>query len=233
MDAGSGIPTDGLAMSFHFPQERYINPQELRTLFDHTQGVVLSQVSVLCRLQPTTIQNWIKRGLVPSPVRKRYDLRTVSRILLVALLHNCLPLGHIAFLLACINGETEEREDDLLPEDELYQLLYLAIVYTEDNEISTSFGDTREMQSRLSQLLPIQHLDAVVQHRVVPILAVMLIAYVSVEQQKRAMMAIEHLREEYPDVASSFVKGESCLRSSVADVRKAPGKESGESHKMP
>ena len=212
MDIGSGIPPDGSAMCFRFAQEPFIDPKELRSIFAHTQGIVLSQVSALSGLQPTTIQNWIKRGLVPSPVRKRYDERTVSRILIVGLLHNCLPLGQVAFLLACINGDTETREDDLVPEEDLYQLLYQSIMMMEASEISVSFSDSLDMQNRLFHMLPIQHLDNAVKRRVVSVLVVMLIAYISAEQQRRALLAIEQLRAEYADVSSSFMQKEACAR---------------------
>ena len=38
-------------------------------------GIVLSKVSGITGLEPYTVQNWVKRGFLPPPQRKRYTLR--------------------------------------------------------------------------------------------------------------------------------------------------------------
>ena len=37
-------------------------------------GLTLSQVSSITGLETHTIQNWVKRGFLPSPVNKRYNM---------------------------------------------------------------------------------------------------------------------------------------------------------------
>ena len=44
-------------------------------------GMVLSQVTDLTGLEPYTVQNWVKRGFLPPPVRKRYSRRQLCRII--------------------------------------------------------------------------------------------------------------------------------------------------------
>ena len=49
-------------------------------------GVVLSQVTDLTGLEPYTVQNWVKRGFLPPPVRKRYSRRQLCRIININML---------------------------------------------------------------------------------------------------------------------------------------------------
>ena len=54
---------------------------EYLPLIRATDGLTLSQVCTLSGLEPSTIQNWIKRGYVPHPVGKKYRERHLARIL--------------------------------------------------------------------------------------------------------------------------------------------------------
>ncbi len=90
-------------------------------------GLLLSQVSEMTGLGSTTIQNWVKRGWVSSPVNKRYSEVQVSRILLINLLRPAMQLEKIVQLLHYLNGSVEDRADDAIPEPKLYSLLCTAM----------------------------------------------------------------------------------------------------------
>ena len=49
-------------------------PQQLEALF-FGGGITLSQVTAVTGLEAHTVQNWVKRGFLSSPVGKRYSLR--------------------------------------------------------------------------------------------------------------------------------------------------------------
>ena len=83
-------------------------------------GIVLSQVSNITGLEPYTVQNWVKRGFLAPPVRKRYTLRQLCRILNINMLKNALPMERICGLLAYVNGELSDESDDLIGDEELY-----------------------------------------------------------------------------------------------------------------
>ena len=82
-------------------------------------GLLLSQVSEMTGLPGATIQNWVKRGWVSSPVNKRYSDLHVARILLINLLRPAMKLDSIAALLAYVNGSVDDRSDDIIPEPQL------------------------------------------------------------------------------------------------------------------
>lgn len=85
-------------------------------------GMVLSQVASITGLEPYTIQNWVKRGYLSSPQKKRYTQRQLSRIMIINMLRAALPLEQICGLLQYINGHLDDEGDDLIDDTELYFL---------------------------------------------------------------------------------------------------------------
>lgn len=85
-------------------------------------GIVLSQVSSITGLEPYTVQNWVKRGFLSSPQRKRYSLNQLCRILQINMLKSVLPLEQICGLLSYINGKLDEENDDIIDDSRLYFL---------------------------------------------------------------------------------------------------------------
>ena len=85
-------------------------------------GIVLSQVSNITGLEPYTVQNWVKRGFLSPPQRKRYSLNQLCRILQINMLKSVLPLEQICGLLSYINGKLDEESDDIIDDSHLYFL---------------------------------------------------------------------------------------------------------------
>ncbi len=83
-------------------------------------GMVLSQVSALSGLEPYAIQNWVKRGFLTKPDRKKYTLRQVCRILNINMLKSVMPMEQIVHLLEYINGQLDNEGDDLIDDSRLY-----------------------------------------------------------------------------------------------------------------
>ena len=83
-------------------------------------GMVLSQVSSITGLEPYTVQNWVKRGFLSPPQRKRYSLNQLCRILQINMLKSVLPLEQICGLLSYINGKLDEESDDIIDDSQLY-----------------------------------------------------------------------------------------------------------------
>lgn len=83
-------------------------------------GVTLGQVANLTGLEPYAIQNWVKRGFLTSPERKRYSLNQLCRILNINMLKAVLPMEEICRLLEYINGELDDDCDDLIDDSRLY-----------------------------------------------------------------------------------------------------------------
>jgi DNA-binding transcriptional MerR regulator len=83
-------------------------------------GMVLSQVASVTGLEPYTVQNWVKRGFLPPPERKKYTLRQLCRIININMLKNVLPMERICDMLSYINGDLDDDSDDIIDDSRLY-----------------------------------------------------------------------------------------------------------------
>lgn len=83
-------------------------------------GMVLSQVASVTGLEPYTVQNWVKRGFLPPPEKKRYSLGQLCRIININMLKSVLPMERICGLLGHINGQLDDTSDDIIDDAALY-----------------------------------------------------------------------------------------------------------------
>ena len=94
-------------------------PQMLEALF-FGGGITLSQVTAITGLEAHTVQNWVKRGFLTSPVGKRYTLRQLCRILNINMLRSTMTIERICSLLSYVNGELDDESDDMIDDSRLY-----------------------------------------------------------------------------------------------------------------
>ena len=94
-------------------------PQQLDALF-FGGGITLSQVTGITGLEAYTVQNWVKRGFLTSPVGKRYSLRQLCRILNINMLRGAMPIERICRLLSHVNGQLNDESDDMIDDSKLY-----------------------------------------------------------------------------------------------------------------
>lgn len=85
-------------------------------------GITLSQVTGVTGLEPHTVQNWVKRGFLSPPQKKRYSLQQLCRILNINLLRGALMLEQVCSLLTYINGALDKEDDDIIDDAALYFL---------------------------------------------------------------------------------------------------------------
>ena len=93
--------------------------QQLRYMF-LGGGVVLSQVAGVTGLEPYTVQNWVKRGLLPPPEQKKYSMNQLCRVININMLKNVLPMERICGMLSYINGHLDDESDDIIDDSTLY-----------------------------------------------------------------------------------------------------------------
>ena len=96
-------------------------PQQMEALF-FGGGITLSQVTSITGLEAYTVQNWVKRGFLTSPVGKRYTLRQLCRILNINMLRGSMPIERICRLLSYVNGHLNDESDDMIDDSVLYFL---------------------------------------------------------------------------------------------------------------
>ena len=97
-------------------------------------GLLLSQITEMTGLSPSTIQNWVKRGWVENPVNKRYNELKVARILILNLLRPAMQLEKIVTLMTYINGRVDDRSDDIIPDPQLFEMLCSAILTLDEQD---------------------------------------------------------------------------------------------------
>ena len=83
-------------------------------------GLTLSQVAQITGLENHTIQNWVKRGFLPPPQNKRYNMEQVCRIININILKGNMPLEQIIKLMAYLNGDLADESDDLVDDTMLF-----------------------------------------------------------------------------------------------------------------
>ena len=108
----------------------------LSPLFSATRGLTLSQICEIAGIEPTTVQNWIKRGWVAHPDNKRYAENHLARVILLGMLRGAFQLEKLAVILRFVNGSADDRGDDIIPDAALYTLLCQVIDEVEQKNLT-------------------------------------------------------------------------------------------------
>lgn len=115
---GTTIPhTDETASAFSY----------IRPLLLAAGGLSLSQICAITGLEGSTVQNWVKRGLVAKPKQKKYDEAQVSRIILINALRDSMQLDLITELLSFVNGSLVDESDNIIPDSQLFNYFCEAV----------------------------------------------------------------------------------------------------------
>ncbi len=104
-----------------------------------TGGLTLAQVCSITGLEGSTMQNWVKRGFVANPVKKRYYERQLARILMISALRESMLIEDIVAILKYLNGSVEDESDDAISETRLFD--YFCMV---TRDLSLSEGISRD-----------------------------------------------------------------------------------------
>ena len=83
-------------------------------------GMTLGQITGITGIEPYTVQNWVKRGFLAPPEKKRYSQNQLCRILTINALKGVLSLERICSLLSFVNGQLTDSSDDLIDDQILY-----------------------------------------------------------------------------------------------------------------
>lgn len=154
-------------------------------------GIVLSQVSGITGLEPHTVQNWVKRGFLPPPEKKRYSLRQLCRILNINMLKGIMSMEQICSLLSYVNGNLDDESDDMIDDAQLYFLFTRAAAHfhqeggKEDTKVylQTALQDYQEPVPGARQ-------------RVWEVLRVMLTAWFSAQLRQKAHDMVQQLQSK-------------------------------------
>lgn len=151
-------------------------------------GLTLSQVSSVTGLEPYTIQNWVKRGFLPPPRNKRYDMEQLCRIININMLKGALPLERICGLMTYINGNLADESDDIIDDTVLYFMFVKLAARARD------IGSTEQWGQALETVMA-DYMEPVpgAKERIRKVLRVMLTAWVSARLRSEAETMLEGL----------------------------------------
>ena len=170
-----------------------IRPEEAETQLASlflAGGLVLSQVSSLTGLEPYVIQNWVRRGFVAPPERKRYTRRQFSRIVIINMLKDSMQLEKICALLSYVNGDLDDESDDLIDDSQLYRYIVRLAALTEEHPPTGPDEAARWCQTAVSDFSePVPG----ARDRVVRCLHVILTAYLATRLKREAEALLAEL----------------------------------------
>lgn len=146
-------------------------------------GIVLSQVSYLTGLEPYTVQNWVKRGFLAPPQKKRYTLRQLCRIININMLKSALPMEKICSMLTYINGHLDDESDDMIDDSALYFAFVRVAARTTDYMV-----DSPEARDALIEKSLEGYEEPIpgAKERVEKVLRIMLTAWASAQLRKQS-----------------------------------------------
>ena len=159
-----------------------------RPMLEITGGLSLGQICKITDLQPSTIQNWVKRGYVQRPEKKKYYERHLSRILLISSLRDCMNIEEIGELMVLINGDTEDESDDIVSESKLYDYFCKAV-----KEMDNRMLNDETINSVIHNVLINE--DNPNKSKIVSALKVMVYGFISGNCMKQIKANLEELRK--------------------------------------
>ena len=149
-------------------------------------GIVLSQVSGITGLEPYTVQNWVKRGFLSSPERKRYTMRQLCRIININMLKSVLPMERICGMLGYLNGQLDDESDDIIDDSQLFFLFVRLASRTRE-----LYSDSQREAILDSYLEEYQEPIPGAKSRVREVLCVMLTAWLAVRMQQESIRLLD------------------------------------------
>ena len=144
-------------------------------------GVMLGQVTAVTGLDPYMVQNWVKRGFLSSPQKKRYTLRQLCRILNINMLKGVLPMERICGMLTYINDQLGDDSDDTIDDSQLYFMFVRLAAQAKELDRSGAW------MAAIDQVLQ-DYQESVpgARERIAQVLRIMLIAYVAARMKEEA-----------------------------------------------
>lgn len=132
-------------------------------------GLVLSQIAALTGMELYSVQNWVRRGFVSSPVRKKYSPRQFCRLVIINMLKDSMSIGEITGLLTYINGDLSDEGDDMVCDD----LIYLGFT----DLISVTQSEDEDAVKEAAEKVAAEITDGEAEKRLGEVLTVMYFAY--------------------------------------------------------
>ena len=200
--------------------------EQVEVLLSATGGLSLSQVCAISGIEPTTIQNWVKRGWVEHPDGKRYGETHIARILIINSLKECIKLEQISLLMDYIRGKQKNpKAPEIVKESEVFTCLCRALSEI-GNVNAMARGGVETVAERAVSTL--RGIPLAVKNRVKKALTIMIYACVCTDVKRRTESMLEQVfneKEVAPDDIPSEtdnVQGKQSAQAEMAKKAKQP-----------
>lgn len=160
--------------------------ESYKEMIELTNGLSLGQVCSITNLDSTVIQNWVKRGYVSRPIKKKYYEKQLARILMINSFREAMKIEDIGRLMKLINGDVEDESDDLLSEEKLYTLFSKVVFNLE------SFHDVDKTIKKIMKQAKLSD------EKLLNALETMVYAYIASENKKASKEYLKLLAQEKP-----------------------------------
>ena len=154
-------------------------------------GMIRSQLASVSGVEAYDIQNWVKRGFLPSPVNKRYSCNQFCRIVTINMLRSAMTMDKICSLLTYVNGELDDESDDLIDDTVLY-FMFLRLAAR-----ARHIGGQDSWDEAIADIL--KNYDEPIpgaKKRIDQVLRIMLTAWIGVRTIQKAEQMLVELRED-------------------------------------
>ena len=154
-------------------------------------GMIRSQMASVSGVEPHDIQNWVKRGFLPSPVNKRYSCSQFCRIVIINMLRTAMPMEQICSLLGYVNGRLDDSSDDLIDDTVLY-FMFLRLAAR-----ARHIGGRENWDTAIDDILK-DYSEPIpgAKKRIDQVLRIMLTAWFGVQTIRKAGQMLAELKEE-------------------------------------
>ena len=154
-------------------------------------GIAMAQVSVITGLEAYTVQNWVKRGLLPSPQGKKYTLRQLCRIININMLKGVLPMERVCDMLHYVNGRLDDESDDAIDDSQLYCMFVKLAARIRE------LSDETERETMTKRVME-DYLEPYpgAKQRVEKVLRIMLTAWAAGRMRQEAENMLDNIKEE-------------------------------------
>ena len=164
-------------------------PEQFRAMF-LGGGMMLSQVSAITGLEPYQVQNWVRRGFLTPPDKKRYTIRQLCRIININMLKGVLPIEKVCSLLGYINGQLDDESDDIIDDSKLY-FMFVALAA----RVKELYNPEMAQQLLEQCLQDYEEPHPGAKERVKKALRIMLTAYLAERMRQEAEKMLLNLKE--------------------------------------
>ena len=132
-----------------------LEPKQKALPYLELDSMMLAQVVEVAKrvsqndINPTHVQNWVRRKYIPHPQKKKYNREQVANILLLNDLRDILSLEEVSHLLGYVNENLLDTSDDRINPTKLYRYYSEIFDWSQEDWQKSLQGLEKEVEETL------------------------------------------------------------------------------------